>query len=72
MSKVKAPKGCVSFSWGGTEFSTNGKRIAEVPPEAVAELVSHGFVSLEETKEATESDEPEESLPGANEQQPSA
>lgn len=44
--KMKAPKGVTGGSFGGIEFDASKRGIVEVPDEAVAELISHGFAPL--------------------------
>lgn len=44
MSKLQAPEGCQSISFGGETYKTHARGYIEVPSEAVADLVRyHGF-----------------------------
>lgn len=44
MAKLKAPEGATGCSHGGQEYEVDAKTgTVEVPDEAVAELIHHGF-----------------------------
>jgi hypothetical protein len=44
--KMKAPKGASGCSFNGTEYECDKRGIVDVPDEAVAELVPHGFTPV--------------------------
>ena len=45
--KVKGPADGGSFSWGGAVFIPNKKGIAEVPAEALGDLLPHGILPID-------------------------
>ena len=48
--KMKAPKGCTGCSFGGNEYPAK-KGVVDVPDEALAALLEHGFEPVEPTDE---------------------
>lgn len=50
--KMKAPKGVSGCSFGGAEYECSKRGIVDVPDEAVADLVSHGFQPVSDDSDA--------------------
>ncbi len=44
MAKLKALAGCLACSFGGLTYSVDENGIVDVPDEAIAELLPHGFI----------------------------
>jgi len=60
MAKLKAPKGVCSFTHDGVEYEVKRARI-DVPAEAVAVALAHGFIALDEAQpDAGEDEQPAE------------
>ena len=45
--KMKGPQDCAStVSWGGNDYTANGKGVFTVPVEAYSDLLDHDFIAV--------------------------